>query len=229
MSAGFGFVFDVESMGLHGEGFAVGGGIFNLENGAAVREFRYFTPFEPISASEENRKWVIENIPPMQVTHWATHGVRGAFWDEWELAKVAYPGICMWAECGWPVEARFLAMCVADQTKERYWNGPYPLHEIATVMQVAGMNPMGEYPRQPPELPKHDPLADARQSARLLSEALSKIGEVERLRAWKSEAAVVLDEWESAWVAAGKPGNLGASKARSTVDEIHRLLRATAQ
>lgn len=176
MNPAYAFVFDVESMGLHGEGFAVGGGIYRLENAAAVREFRYFTPHEPIEGTDENRKWVLNNIPVMDVTHWATHGIRGAFWEEWEIAKAAYPGICMWAECGWPVEARFLAMCIEDRTKERYWNGPYPLHEIATVMHVAGMNPMGMYPRNASEQPQHDPLADARQSARLLSEAIHKIG-----------------------------------------------------
>ena len=45
-------------------------------------------------------------------------------------------------------------------------------------MLCAGMDPMATYDRLPAELPRHDPLADARQSARLLVEALrrSRIG-----------------------------------------------------
>jgi hypothetical protein len=55
--------------------------------------------------------------------------------------------------------------------------GPYPLHEIASFMTAAGMDPMATYARLPDELPKHHPLADARQSARLLWLAVSRIAE----------------------------------------------------
>lgn len=47
--------------------------------------------------------------------------------------------------------------------------------------------------------------------------------ELERLRGWKTEAMTVLDEWEAAWEAAGRPGELGSSKARATAAEIRRL------
>jgi hypothetical protein len=43
-------------------------------------------------------------------------------------------------------------------------------------MLSAGMNPLATYDRTPSELPRHNPLADARQSARLLSEALARMG-----------------------------------------------------
>lgn len=49
--------------------------------------------------------------------------------------------------------------------------------------------------------------------------------EVDRLRAWKAEAMAVLDEWERTWEVAGRPGGLGALKARATADEIRRLQR----
>jgi len=51
--------------------------------------------------------------------------------------------------------------------------------------------------------------------------------EVDRLRAWKAEAMAVLDEWERTWEVAGRPGGLGALKARATADEIRRLQRLT--
>lgn len=47
--------------------------------------------------------------------------------------------------------------------------------------------------------------------------------EIEELRRWKAEAMQVHAKWEETWVAAGRPGRLGASKAESVRDEIERL------
>ena len=52
---------------------------------------------------------------------------------------------------------------------------------------------------------------------------MTRRSELERLRAWKAEAMVVLSEWEAAWEAAGRPGQLGSSKAAATTHEIRRL------
>jgi len=49
---------------------------------------------------------------------------------------------------------------------------------------------------------------------------LAACDEIDRLRAWKAEALVVLAEWDEVWVAAGKPGPLGTSKAAG----LQRLL-----
>jgi hypothetical protein len=51
--------------------------------------------------------------------------------------------------------------------------------------------------------------------------------EVERLREWKAEAMTVLGDWEAVWEAAGRPGQLGGSKAqgvREWVGEVVALL-----
>lgn len=170
------FVFDVESIGLHGEGFAVAGGVYIA--GAAMHEFCFCCPMEEAidpEPTESDVEWVKNNIPVMEVTHRNPRQVREAFWAEWMKAKKQYPGICMAGECIWPVEAGFVARCIYQAQGERAWEGPYPFHEIASVMLAAEMNPMGEYGRTASELPKHNPLADARQSARLLYEALSKL------------------------------------------------------
>ena len=59
-----------------------------------------------------------------------------------------------------------------------------------------------------------------------LAEQMSGVGptELDRLRQWKSEAIAVLDEWEAVWVAAGKPGRLGQSKA-AAVRQLFRCER----
>lgn len=164
------FVFDVESVGLHGEAFAVAGGIYI--NAAAQSEFRFCCPLEEAKGDDDDREWVKANVPVMEITHRHPAAVREAFWSEWEKAKKWYPGITMAGECIWPVEAGFVAACIRQEITDRKWSGPYPFHEIASVMLAAGMDPMATYDREESEKPAHEPLADARQSARLLATAL---------------------------------------------------------
>ena len=164
------FVFDVESIGLHGQAFAVAGGVYI--DGAAQSEFFCSCPQEEAQGTAQDRAWVKANVPVLEITTRLPIGIRDAFWHEWEKAKKRYPGITMVAECLWPVEARFVASCVDDNIEYLGFNGPYPFHEIASIMFAAGMDPMATYEREPSEMPKHNPLADARQSARLLAMAL---------------------------------------------------------
>ena len=166
------FVIDVESVGLHGEGFAVAGGVY-LPNGAAQWEFRLACPIDECAGDDDDRKWVKENVPAMEETHRSPKAMRDEFWRQWMKAKAG--GAVMAAECQWPVEAGFVKACIADDPS-RKWEGPYPLHEIASYLAAAGLDPMAKYDRTPSEMPMHDPLADARQSARLLSEALARMG-----------------------------------------------------
>lgn len=166
------FVFDCESVGLHGETFAVGGGVY-LENSAVQWEFSMACDPLNCVGNDIGLKWVADNCPIVEITHRNPKAVREAFWAIWHQAKA--DGAIMAADCAWPVESRFLIQCVNDKPKEREWQGPYPLMEIASYLAAAGMDPMKEYDRLPSELPKHNPLCDARQSARMLSIAMAKL------------------------------------------------------
>lgn len=161
------FVIDVESVGLHGEGFAVAGGLY-LENGAPQWEFFYCCPIEECLGQEAGRHWVKENVPVMEITHRSPVKMRHDFWKQWEKAKSE--GALMAADCLWPVEAGFVAQCVSDEPK-RAFLGPYPFVEISSVMMSAGMG-MDGHSRSASELPAHNPLCDSRQSARLLCDAI---------------------------------------------------------
>ncbi len=178
------FIFDVESIGLHGEGFAVAGGIWSAD-GTNIVEFAFHCHHSNAEGDDlEDRPWVQENVS----IHAGSReyrdplGVRDAFWRLWRASKELRPDLVMAVECGWPVEARFLEDCIADSPKVRNWEGPYPMHEIASFMLAAGMDPMATYVRRKEELPAHEPLADARLSARLLFSAL-KILDPERKQA----------------------------------------------
>ena len=78
-----------------------------------------------------------------------------------------YSDLITVADCGAPCEAGFLRACVEDDLANRQWNAPYPLHELGTLLLVRGLDPQANYERLENELPKHNPLGDARQSGRL--------------------------------------------------------------
>ncbi len=163
------FVFDVESVGLHGEGFAVGFVIKDRE-GNQLEQGLFSCPTNAARGNLDGFEWCKDNLPSIEQTHTAPWMVRAAFWRKWLEWRAK--GAILVADCCWPVEARFLAQCVDDNPGERSWQGPYPLHDLASVLLARGIDPLAEKDRQPDELPRHNPLADAKQSARILIAAL---------------------------------------------------------
>lgn len=170
-------VLDVESRGLHGEGFAYALTVVDLASGAELqndmawcpKEAALIHPYDPVGTDA----WLEEHVMP----HLRSDGrpplatpraVREHFWARWS-SWINESKNRLWADCAWPVEARFLLDCVKDDPT-RTWTGPYPLQEIATVIQLAGGDPLVAAERLPHELPAHHPLADTRQSARRLVE-----------------------------------------------------------
>lgn len=164
------FVFDVESIGLHGEGFAVGY-VVVANDGTEIESGYAACPSSTAHGDEVDRLWIKDNVLPhlKLPSHDDPAGVRDYFWRAWMSWR---PEALMWADCGWPVEANFLSACVNDDPENRTWEGPYPLSEISTVLATNGLDPLTTYPRLETEEPAHNPLSDARQSARLLIENL---------------------------------------------------------
>lgn len=179
-------VFDVEAVGLHGVGFAFGACIVDLRACAIVDERCAQTDAHASMGTKQGFAWISTNVLPA-LRKMPGHkcqtptDVRALFWDGvWENARVRYGDkVLLAADCAWPVEARFLAACVDDnfsalQSEEnpRYWRGPYPLIDIATLLAAV--------PEKPPEraadeLPEHHPLMDARHSARQMLWALERL------------------------------------------------------
>lgn len=165
------FIFDVESIGLHGEGFAVGYVVIDRQ-GTQYGSGRYACPPAQASGTADGRAWVTANVPPLDTKLRTPIAVRRRFWADWLFWKKQ--GAVMVTDYGWPVEARFLAACVDDAPGERQWSGPYPCHELATFMVAAGLDPDEASDRLASE-PAHDPLGDAKLSARRLVLALERI------------------------------------------------------
>jgi hypothetical protein len=159
------FVFDVESVGLHGEGFSVGWVVVNSKTKETLEEGCFYTNPVQCSGSSKDLKWVTKNIQPLKSTHSSAKNLREAFWQKWKYWK--NKGALAVADCRWPVEARFFLDCINDKKEERNCDGPYPFICIGSVLFVLGYNPIGTYERKENELPEHNALNDARQSARI--------------------------------------------------------------
>lgn len=171
--------FDVEAVGLHGDAFAVGW-VVTDNKGAELDHGLYACEWVHLLGTRESRQWVGKHVPQMPLTHKSPQDIREGFWQQW--MKWKEQGALLVADCPWPVEARFLVACIEDARKvirggmaegTRDWEGPYPLIDVASVRLATGCLPLAHEDRLPNELPHHNPLADARQSARLLHEALN--------------------------------------------------------
>ncbi len=169
-------VFDAESNSLHGPVFAIGAVVYR--DGKMVEWFFARCPIE--GAVDP---WVAANVLPAlnagvggsPVTHATPRAMRDAFW-QW----LTYPRVntIVVVDCGWPVEAGLLSACVADDPT-RAFKGPYPLHEVATFLHAAGLDPLAKY--APIVLPDedehaHHPVFDATVSALCVEMALKRIG-----------------------------------------------------
>jgi hypothetical protein len=166
-------VFDVESVGLHGEGFAVALLVLNRA-GTELLAVEFACPREKAQGNAEGRRWIDENVPPITINCETPRQVRDAFWDIWEQYRTQ--NMLLTADNAWPVEARFLIACVEDAPEQREANGPHPLVDIGSALLACDPERKLNYDRLPKELPEHEPLADARRSARLLRACLHNSG-----------------------------------------------------
>ncbi|MEI6475893.1 MAG: hypothetical protein WCO75_10910, partial [Planctomycetota bacterium] len=151
---------DVESLGLHGDAFAVAWLVVETDSGEELDAGFYAVDPTVCAGEDGNRKWCNDNIPKMVPTHRTRAAMRDAFWPIW--LKWQQEGAVLAADVPWPVEARFLADCIDDDNR-RCWQGPYPILDVTSVKVGAGKTvaqaqETGE--RLDSEQPAHHPLID---------------------------------------------------------------------
>lgn len=162
------FSFDVESNGLHGQGFAVGAVVYDLRSGTVLDSFALRCPIEGSAIDP----WVEDNVLPqladLKLTHVSGKDMRAEFWRRMRAAMADYNDLIVMADFAYPVEARFLAAC-QDDDPGRAWEAPYPLHDLGTLLLAADMDPDVDRVKwaglDPNEVRTHHPLDDARVSA----------------------------------------------------------------
>lgn len=145
------FVFDVESISLHGEGFAVGA-IVSDKNGIILEKFELLS----LEGKEKAGDWVKENVIPHLLempTCKTSLELRTAFYDFYMKHRDTSE---IWSDCNFPVETNFLSAIVNDDPNQRQWNMPYPLKDISTIVDV-NIDRNKDFPN----LRKHHPLDDS--------------------------------------------------------------------
>lgn len=193
------FSFDVESVGLYGMPFAYGWCVVDETGVEHARELRWFRDeyldpeltgtdiYEGVvqtidgtfAVSKNDVDWVRANVLPHLPDESAvesTHELLYLFWEEWISCKDQFKPLYMVTDCPFPVETRFLHEVMRQNTYGQVHDlmslSPYPIIDVASVLLAHGKDPMATYERKASEQPAHNPLCDARQSVRLMLEAM---------------------------------------------------------
>jgi len=166
------FFFDIESDGLHGKGFAYGAVLARVADNGEVEVLKKEAVVADVGITDE---WVLKNVMPklqeatvageMEVVE-GVRELRDRFWSFLQEAKKE--GAEVWSDCNWPVETNFLSDCVADDPDSRAWEGPYPLKDLATLLDVEVSR--AEVSGMPYT---HNPAQDAEASLHCLAKILS--------------------------------------------------------
>lgn len=187
------YVFDVESVGLFGEGFAVGYTVVN-ESGKELDAacFSCLRKIDSYDAPESDKDWVTKNVPPLEKTHQRPEKMREDFWKSWKYWRGQ--GATMVADCLFPVESLFLVDCIMENDTRKQ-TSPYPLVDLNGVLLAKGFSPIETFERIPGEFPYHNPLADARQSARILIQCLYPQSSDADFEQTLQEVQEIIQEW----------------------------------
>ena len=173
-------VFDVESLGVGGPSVAWGAVLFDatgeelLATGCCRHRDEWAALALAVDAPQEDLTWAEQHVNTTGCEIVEGRSIYDKFYLLWNAFRTqeVVGDHHLWADVPFPCETRFLSMLKRDDQ-------PYPLLDVASVLYAAGMDPLGTYDRLPSELPRHNPINDARQSGRMLFEALVKIRQKE--------------------------------------------------
>ena len=84
------------------------------------------------------REHVLPPLADVPETHLDFEAMAAAFEGWFHGKRVVAPKALVVADCGWPVDTRFLH-AVMDRGGEHPSWAPYPLHEVATLLLACGL------------------------------------------------------------------------------------------
>jgi hypothetical protein len=170
---------DVEKNGLHGIAFAVGAVVLD-HVGNVLDTFRGRSPIDGTPRDFVKRE-VLPALVDYPETHSSSELLRVDFWNWFSIARI---DACVFADCGWPSEARFFIALVEDDLDVRYLQGPFPLHDVSTLLLAAGVDPHINRVEYAGDLLgdqngfQHDPWWDAFVSGHCALRALRALGTI---------------------------------------------------
>ncbi len=126
--------FDLETNGLHGQAFAIGAVVMSAD-GKIHDEFT-----ARCKVNDEMDEWVKGNVLPsitdMAITHGDYVSMREAFWRWYTKTEPNVDYVLV--SNGYPVEYRFLLDCQEADLDERYWQHPFPVIDLSSVLLTSG-------------------------------------------------------------------------------------------
>ncbi|OGL30630.1 hypothetical protein A3D14_03440 [Candidatus Saccharibacteria bacterium RIFCSPHIGHO2_02_FULL_47_12] len=166
--------FDLESNGLHGQAFAVGAVVMDMQG----KVHDQFTARMRIHGQVD--EWVEKNVLPaisdMPITHATYKDMCTDFW-KWFVAAQKNSDYTLVSN-GYPVEYRFLLDCQEGDIDTRYWEHPFPLIDVSSLLLGAGLisnsakQDLVAKATKDEEFKNHHPLHDAKTAALTAIEAL---------------------------------------------------------
>lgn len=198
------FSFDAETDGLYGPVWAIGAVVYDGDG-------RWLNTFsgqlDPAVVTDE---WTREHVVP--VVDLARYHNRDQlleyFWRFWRH-NGGDDAVAV-ADCGYPVETGLFRACVTFDPEGRRYQGPFPLHELSTLLWSRGLDPKldrYQFIDRPdlfagrPDLVPHNPVADAMVQGLCWVKAAGMMCRSSRapepgtgeLGSWKPEVVTVVD------------------------------------
>jgi hypothetical protein len=171
--------FDLETNGLHGEVFAIGAVVMQAD-GQILDEFTGRTQLV-----DDVDSWVQANVLPtikdLPISHSTYKDLRESFW-RWYLRAEKQSDYVLVSN-GYPVEYRFLIKCQEENLKERYWQHPFPILDLSSLLIIAGEEPSSKSKLKSQiinegKFARHNPLDDAKISALAAFHAFKQAGRI---------------------------------------------------
>lgn len=172
--------FDLETNGLHGKAFAVGAVVMDA-SGKVLDEFT-----ARARLTEKVDDWVKDNvlsaIADMPITHDNYEQLREAFWVWYIQAEPEADYVLV--NNGYPVEYRFLLDCQEANLAERYWQHPFPILELSSLLLMTEHSNNTSKRLLKKTLDSdfghkmHHPLEDAKMAVKLAFEAFRIAGKI---------------------------------------------------
>ncbi len=171
--------FDLESNGLHGEVFAVGAVVMDPSS-EVIKQFTGRTKIVG-QVDEFIEQTILPAVKDMPITHTSYKDLREAFW-RWYTQVVPEVDYVLVSN-GYPVEYRFLLKCQEENLAERYWQHPFPILDLSSLLIQATENPSQKTKlikeiMESGHFAKHNPLDDAKVTALAAFRAFQLTGRI---------------------------------------------------
>lgn len=159
------FFVDAESDGFYGKFLSVAA-LVTDKNGT---ELDSFYGAVKVNADDISSEWVRENVYPYlknaSVFYDSEGNMLEAFWLFW--LKHRENADCV-SYVPYPVESRLFNFCVTENTEKRQFLAPFPLYDLATVLESKGYHYDSDMQTLSGlELISHDAMNDVRMAAKV--------------------------------------------------------------